>query len=147
MILDHISNILRYKSLLANDILFDRDVLEQVDPKSGRFEIDGDDFFGICQSYTTKSKEDGLWEAHRKYLDIHYILSGSEIVDVSDISTMQPSNDYTDDYQLFEGNSQLSIVLNRGDFLVLYPNEVHKTGISPDGKNREVEKIVFKQKL
>ncbi len=149
MIKDKIQNLDRYAQIIDADAIKEvlrPDRLSSIE--DGEFHLEGKtDFFGIKMKYLTKSEEEGIWEAHRIYLDIHYIISGSEIIALADIETVNPTQDYEEDYQLFEGDKSNQIKLEAGDFLVLYPNEVHKTGISPDGKNREVEKIVFKQSL
>lgn len=39
---------------------------------------DDETFFYVLNEYETKDQADCFWEAHRKYLDFHYILDGSE---------------------------------------------------------------------
>ena len=45
----------------------------------GRYEIDGADLFVLIQHYDPKLREKARWEAHRKYIDVQYVLSGSEL--------------------------------------------------------------------
>lgn len=44
----------------------------------GRTEIDGSDIYVNVSEYETHELDSSLWEAHRKYADIHYIINGSE---------------------------------------------------------------------
>jgi len=30
--------------------------------------------------YQTKPREQGIWEAHRKYIDVQYMIQGSELM-------------------------------------------------------------------
>jgi biofilm protein TabA len=139
MIYDKIENIERYPFL--NKIKdFDFKMA-----KDGKFEIDGDAFFGIGLKYDTKNEMDCLWESHKKYLDVHVILEGEEIVNISDSSQMNVTKEYDDtgDYMLHSGIKQQSIHLKKGSFLVLYPNEVHQTAIYVD-KINSISKVVFK---
>lgn len=140
MIFDKVENIDRYDLGLSflktspGNLLF----------KSGKFEVSNFPGFGIGLEYETKEETECLWEAHRKYLDIHLILKGNEFVDISDINSMNISEPYVDDYELFVGEKQQQIRLKPGYFLVLFPDEVHKTSIKIE-HSEKVQKIVFKK--
>ncbi len=147
MIIEKVENLSRYK--LAEGKLID--FIKNFDASKytkGRFEIDGDTFFGIGLEYETKSAEDCLWEAHRKYIDVHWILEGEEKVEVVDINQTKVTKAYDaeHDYALFNGVAENVICMEKGQILVLYPNEVHKTSISVKDQNL-VKKIVFKIKM
>lgn len=139
MIFDKLENIKRYPlglEFILQDLLKD-------EFNKGRFEIDGDQKFGIDLSYETKEENLALWEAHRKYLDIHILVEGEEKISVSDITSMTSSKEYEDDYELFEGNAENTLHLKKGYFLVLFPNEIHKTSIQV-GESIPVKKKVYK---
>jgi len=118
------------------------------DYQKGKFDIKDETFFGIGLEYNTKSESECLWEAHQKYLDIHVILEGEEVINISETSTMKQTMefDYENDYQLFEGKKQHHIYLREGEFLALYPNECHQTAVRLKEASF-VKKIVFKIKL
>ena len=44
---------------------------------AGRHEIDNS-MYVLVQEYTTKTKEEGKWEAHRRYIDLQYVVQGAE---------------------------------------------------------------------
>lgn len=113
--------------------------------QKGKFEIKGNTFFGIGLEYETKNVEECSWEAHRKYLDVHYILEGEEIVEVTHVEHTKTKEAYNDehDYQLFNGESKIEINCKPGDVLILEPEDIHKTGIINMQKSN-VLKIVFK---
>ena len=142
MILDSIENIDRYKSLELlkkfKDSIY----------KKGKFFMDEEAIFGIGLEYDTKEPSEGLWEAHKKYLDVHLILEGEEKIHVSDFLNCKQTMDfdYENDYQLFEATMEQVVVLKKGSFLALYPNEVHKTGVKVT-ETVSVKKVVFKIEL
>lgn len=43
-----------------------------------RSDIDSDNIYVIKSTYKTKSKDEAHPEAHRKYIDVQYIMSGAE---------------------------------------------------------------------
>jgi biofilm protein TabA len=142
MIYDKIENITRYPFL---------EEIKNFDLKNyqkGKIDINKEVFFGIGLEYDTKNEIECLWEAHQKYLDIHVILEGEEVINISETSTMKQTMefDYENDYQLFEGTKQHHICLRKGEFLALYPNECHQTAVKLEEASF-VKKIVFKIKL
>ena len=142
MIYDKFKNISRYGNL--NQIA----EFNLKNYQKGRFDINDETFFGIGLEYNTKNEIECLWEAHQKYLDIHVILEGEEVINISETSTMKQTMDFDNenDYQLFEGTKQHHICLRKGEFLALYPNECHQTAVKLEEASF-VKKIVFKIKL
>jgi len=139
MIFDQQNNLKRYPSLEA---------IRQFDPakfQQGKFDIDENGLFAIGLEYETKDVNECLWEAHQKFLDVHLILEGEERVHITDISSMTESKAYDPehDYALFTGEAQQELVLRKKDFLVLFPNEVHRTSVRVTSP-AAVKKIVFK---
>jgi YhcH/YjgK/YiaL family protein len=66
------------------------------------------------------------FEAHKKYINIHYIIEGKEQFGYSDISKLTPVTEYNevDDYILLEGEMN-RITLNSGDFVIAFPEDAH----------------------
>src|SRR4051812_33835869 len=60
----------------------------------GKYAIDGEDLFAIVQSYATKPREQGRWEAHRHYADIQYLISGSEVMGIAPLGQMTVQEPY-----------------------------------------------------
>ena len=48
------------------------------DFEKGSYKIDGNEIFVNIVGYETCEKEDRFWEAHKKYIDVHLLLEGSE---------------------------------------------------------------------
>ena len=77
------------------------------------------------------SDEDGegnkkLFEAHRKYIDLHYIFEGTEQFGYANVQTLKPVTEYSeaDDYILLEGEVN-RITLREGDFVIAFPEDAH----------------------
>jgi YhcH/YjgK/YiaL family protein len=102
--------------------------------------------FAIVQEYFTK--EESVYEAHKKYIDLQYIVSGEEIIYVSDISEVQEcveSYDETKDIAFYQtAQSCRKVKLEKDTFVILFPNDAHKPCISVCGNPSEVRKVVVK---
>jgi hypothetical protein len=48
----------------------------------GSYELEGKDLYAIVQEYLTKDEKDSRFEAHPKYADIQYVISGNERIGV-----------------------------------------------------------------
>ena len=97
---------------------------------TGRHEVDGERMYVMVNRYTTCAPAELPYEAHRTYLDVHYIVSGRETLYWEDISAMPPSEGYKadGDAELFRYDDGLPVVLEPGMFVVLYPQDAHKPG-------------------
>lgn len=117
------------------------------DVENGRYDL-SDGIFVNVMTYETKKRSEALFEAHKKYIDIQIILEGSEIISVEPVEVMhqhkcvEPFGD--GDIELYEVNSDcVDYVLNKGDFLILYPEDGHMPSICV-GEPETVKKAVFK---
>ena len=94
-----------------------------------------------------QTKELGEFEAHRKYIDIQIMISGREIIEVTDIKNCANSRGYIEekDIEFFKSSKDeiQKIELNKGDFVILEPNDAHKPQIMVN-KSEKVKKIVLK---
>lgn len=114
--------------------------------KNGKYLIDGDDIYINIQDYNTKPVEDGKWEAHKKYIDIQYIIEGSENIGVGEIQDFTVSEIYNKENDvefLKTDNKQQFILLNKNDYIILYPYDVHMPQIKNEN-SQYVKKAVVK---
>lgn len=117
---------------------------------AGRYELDGDRLYAMVQEYDTKPVAEGVFEGHRRYVDIQYLLAGVERMDVLDsirgMSTV--AYDEEKDLEFFADASPCHrAVVQAGEFAVFYPHDLHKPGLSADGAITPVKKVVVKVKL
>ncbi|KAE9631194.1 YhcH/YjgK/YiaL family protein [Defluviitalea raffinosedens] len=123
------------------------DFLLETDLKTlslGRNEVDGDKVFINRFNYQTIPIEEGAFEAHEKYLDIHLLISGKERIAISDMSCMTiKSKDTIKDGIDCEGPIDQLIFMEPGDVLIAFPHDAHMVKLESSGIC-EVEKVVVK---
>ncbi len=115
---------------------------------AGRYEIDGDHFVNVF-SYESKPRSEGLFEDHRVYADVHFIVSGCECIDLTDVGKVAVEEDKyeTEDAALGRTESGYSTLeLHEGDFAVIFPGEAHRPGIMTGDRGETVRKAVVKIK-
>jgi YhcH/YjgK/YiaL family protein len=116
---------------------------------AGRYEIEGNSVYAIVQEYETIPENELRWEAHRKYIDIQYILSGNECMGWSNIkyiSDQLPYNEVQDCIISSDTEEASFIHMNVGQFTILFPEDVHKPKCRFSEKC-SVRKIVIKVAL
>lgn len=110
----------------------------------GSYPIDGENIFVNIVQYETKTVPERFWEAHRKYIDIHYMLQGPEQINLNFIDNMKQGEfKEADDFLPLEGPNNSSVVLEKGDFLICYPEDGHMTAIKV-GESATIKKAIFK---
>lgn len=115
--------------------------------EKGRHEIEGDDLFVNIVEYETTEAENRFWEAHRNYLDLHFMLKGPEQIDVNFIDNMEQGEFVEkDDFLPLNGESNSHVVLYEGDFLLCYPKDAHRTAVKA-GNSAVVKKAIFKIRI
>ena len=116
----------------------------------GKYEIDGKDLFASVQSYDSKMPEVAKNEGHKNYIDIQFVISGKEIIEVVDISKAVANTEYNSekDVTFFENSDKANVLyLEDGEYAVLFPHDIHRPGMCVNGKSTPVKKIVVKVKL
>lgn len=110
----------------------------------GRYEIKGDKIFANVIRFTTVEADSKLYEGHKKYADLHYMISGNERIAVNFEHRMHCTSFNEDtDFGTFEGEAGAEYLMTDGDYLVCMPEDIHKPGIM-DGQAAEVKKAAFK---
>ena len=149
MILDQLSECEPYRKLgerfAAGFDYLRSTVFETV--ADGKYAIDGEDLVAMVQSYTTKPREQGRWEAHRHYVDIQYMINGSEVMGVAPLSQMTVQEPYVreKDVEFFIGAGQF-VRVDRGTFAIFLPKDVHMPQLQADAP-AVVKKVVVKVRL
>jgi YhcH/YjgK/YiaL family protein len=116
----------------------------------GKHEVLGKDLFYSVDEYQTKPYEEGRPEIHQKYLDIQYIVSGSECIGFAPLEGLQIDQSYDSEkdiafYKYAPGMSKL--VLKPGMFAIFWPNEPHMPCRRIDQQPQTVRKIVVKVRM
>ena len=111
----------------------------------GRIELDGDNLFALIQTYDTKDALPRAIERHRTYIDIQFIVSGTEHIGVALSDTLKPTTPYdeTKDIEWFTGDA-IELPLSSNQFMVLFPHEAHQPCLHSSDIPSPVKKIVVK---
>lgn len=148
MILDTLENSALYESLhpgFAKAFAF----LRTVDGTQslGRHDLDGDNAFALVQTYESKPRDSALFEAHRKYIDVQFVYSGSETILWAPLAAMKEqtmAHDDAKDAALWKLVPEATpLHLSAGLFTVFYPHDAHAPCIELE-KPEQVFKVVVK---
>lgn len=108
-----------------------------------------DEFYYNYLEYEAKEPANSIFEAHKNYVDIQYIVEGQERVDVSFEEYMELDTPYDAEKDImFFKNPQKSFsrILGPGECVIVLPHELHKPG-QKVGENGNVKKIVGKVRV
>lgn len=114
-----------------------------------RYDIDGDNLFATISEYQSKNEETAKFEAHRKYIDIQYVISGKEIMNIAPIKSVKEvlnPYDATKDIEFVTVSNVVNYKAAPSNFFIFFPSEAHRPGLK-DGPNSPVRKIVIKVKV
>lgn len=117
---------------------------------AGKYEIDGKELWASVQEYTSKLESEAKAEAHKNYIDIQFIVSGSEVIEGFDIEKATPKSEYNDvkDVMFYEDyDNVVKGILSKNEYGIFFPTDVHKPGMCLDGNQDTVKKIVVKVKV
>lgn len=112
----------------------------------GRHEIVGDEVFANVQELTTVRPGEKNYEAHRRYADVHYVISGEELLGVAPVGECEPVGEFSeaDDFGLYvPGDREAWATLRPGDLVVTPPCDAHKPGCCP-GEPAPLKKVCVK---
>lgn len=120
----------------------ERNDLKEKDP--GSYDIDGENCYVNIVEYETVCEKERFWEAHKKYLDLHLMLKGTERIDLALTDRMEKKEYVPEqDFLPLEGDADVRIYLREGDFLICGPDDGHRTGVLVD-QSTKIKKAIFK---
>ena len=152
MILDQLKNAKQYKGVHAG---VDKalEAMKQYTSDNyplGKVEIDGDNVFLLLNCYETRAKEEAKAEAHRKYIDVMYMVEGAETIYVKSVDRLKNiTTEYTPEMEALLADTDedaTAVRLEAGSFVVLFPQDAHSPACDADGKHT-VKKIIGKVKV
>lgn len=114
----------------------------------GRYEIDGDQVYALAQSYETlPAGDDSKYEAHRKYIDVQFIVEGLEGMGWAALDQMTVTKDYNAEKDIVLGTCPLAaatlVKVCAGQAAVFFPEDAHAPKLAA-GAPGPVKKIVVK---
>lgn len=147
MIFDKIDNLTVYEAL-SERFCEAAEFLKKTDLKQlpmGKTEIDGENVYINKMTAELKGWEDRTWEAHRKYIDIHVLVEGKETLGIRSTDGMEITVPYDESNDCFFGdknNTGDSVSFSCGEFIVCFPWDAHRVGISRDNCSSSVRCVV-----
>jgi biofilm protein TabA len=115
--------------------------------ETGRYEIQGSDIYALVQDYQTAPKQEKRPEAHRRYIDIQYIVEGTEVMGYGLENAVNPVAEdrlaEKDVINLSSVKDEMDLILTPGMYAVLFPSDVHRPGCQY-GAGGPVKKVVVK---
>lgn len=127
MIIDNIRNRAMYYAL-GNDIRAALDYFASVsenDVKNTDIQIPDTDVVIKVRPLMTRPLEECSFEAHKKHIDIHYVVSGTERIGYSDINKLiETGYDEKGDMVTLDGSGDL-LTLEKGCFMIAFPDDAH----------------------
>lgn len=149
MICDRIENLSRYEGICPAfgeiaAFLAENDAAALL---PGSYEI-SDSVFVNVEEYTPG--DNTLFEAHRVYTDLQYLVSGDEEIDFIHMDDGVAEREYNPEidagfYRAADDATIGRLYMNSGSFAVFEPQDPHRPGV----KNRaeKVKKLIFKIKV
>ena len=117
------------------------------DLPDGRTEIDGTTVYALVQSYQTRAENvNPTFEAHQRYVDVQYLVSGQEIIGWAPLDRVSTTMPYDKEKDALLGKvpgEYTPVRLAPGQLVVLYPNDAHAPGLA-DGEPSPAKKIIVK---
>lgn len=112
--------------------------------KPGRYTIDGDNVFAIVSEGPTKELDKTMWEAHRNYQDIHFVISGKEKIGISPVTsaTIEKEYDPAKDIAFYTSKGKY-YTSDTSTFFIVFTHDAHRPGVKADGSDT-VKKVVIK---
>ena len=114
-------------------------VTERIDLAGGSFALE--------QVYLAKPRADVFLESHRKYIDVQLILSGTERMEVIDISRLTVEQPYLAERDLVKYADTAStsyLRMEAGNVAIFFPVDGHLSTLLPEAGSVLVRKSVVK---
>jgi len=149
MVIAHLNDSERYASLhplfkQLFDYVKSHD-LSQVPAE--RITLDGERLFINVADPTLKAPEDQVLEVHRRYIDVHFPLTGEEIMGWSPMSVLttesiNPFNE-EDDYAIYAEQAQSYHTIYPGEFAIVWPEDAHAPIIGKGTLRKLIAKVLI----
>ncbi|GAB3816953.1 YhcH/YjgK/YiaL family protein [Pontibacter rugosus] len=149
MVLDKLTNAARYTSMHP---LFEKAFryLQETDlmnVPTGVHEIEGKDLFAIISEAKGNPKQKAKLEVHRKYIDIQYVISGTDHMGWKDLAQCsQPNDPYTEerDAAFFPDKTSNWFDVPAGSYTIFYPDDAHAAMATEEVLRKVVLKIAVR---
>ena len=112
----------------------------------GKHAIEGEQIYALVQKLPSRAAETAQFESHRKYIDVHYVVSGQETsgsAPAGDLKLAVPY-DESKDVMLYNVPQQYAkIEVRPGQFVIYRPGQAHLPNCHLQGPH-DLHKVVIK---
>jgi len=141
MILDTIANASLYEKahpLFAKAFEFLR-TADLANLPCGRYDIQGDSLYASIQEPEGKPMEAAKLEAHRKYIDLQFVVSGNEVMGWAPLCGLGHALPFDEgkDCGFYTDKPQSWFEVRPGCFAIFFPEDAHAPNVGT-GKHRKV---------
>jgi YhcH/YjgK/YiaL family protein len=112
----------------------------------GKHAIEGEQVYALVQKLPSRSADTAQFESHRKYIDVHYVVSGQETSGFSPAENLKLAVPYDEskDVMLYAVPEQYTKVeVRQGHFVVYHPGQAHLPNCHLQGPH-DLHKVVIK---
>jgi YhcH/YjgK/YiaL family protein len=112
----------------------------------GKHAIEGELVYALVQKLPSRAAETAQFESHRKYIDLHYLLSGQEITGSAPAEELKIAVPYDEskDVMLYDVPQQYAkIEMRPGSFAIYHPGQAHLPNCHFQGPH-DLHKVVIK---
>lgn len=112
---------------------------------AGRLTLSGDDLYINVADATLRSETEQKLEVHRKYIDVHFPLSGDEKIGWSELQTLTCESeapfDVENDFALYSAPASVYFTLHPGELCIVYPEDAHAPIIGQGTLRKAIAKV------
>lgn len=112
--------------------------------EASRYAIDGEEIYALVQSGHGKERNEARLEAHRRYIDIQFLIDGNEQTGWSTrdgCREIYRAYDSERDIEFFSDSPQTYLTLKPGTFAIFFPADAHAPMISEGNVHKCVVKV------
>lgn len=111
----------------------------------GNYPIDGEDVYVKVTEGVSKNIDSSRWESHHNYHDIHYLITGKEMIGITSVTNVTPLTAYdkTKDILFYQGDGPYYLAAP-DRFFIIFSNQAHRPFIKVGGYEEKVKRIVIK---
>ena len=112
----------------------------------GKHAIEGEQVYALVQKLPSRAAETAQFESHRKYIDLHYLVSGQEITGFAPADSLKLAVAYDEskDVILYAIPPQYTqIEMKPGRFAIYHPGQAHLPNCHFQGPH-DLHKVVIK---
>ncbi len=116
--------------------------------EEGKYELEGDGLFAVVSEYMTRSLDESKYEAHKKYADIQYLISGEEKMGLIGLDKTEVTIPYNEenDIVFVDAPDENLLMANDQLFFIFFPEDAHRPCMMIDEKT-PIKKIVLKVRV